>query len=147
MKTNTVEQGIRLGELGVKISGCKNAYMKNEDGTVFATLKVVHPSNEDHHIIALTLDELHAVFEYLYDNEKKGMHGVSFPSATTNQCKNKKWEIYLFHSGSRYYLDRNYYHTFPRTTNHAADWTNILIWLIENKHVMVEQVNNALEGK
>jgi hypothetical protein len=80
---------------------------------------------------ALTLDDLHKVFEWMQDSRilelKQGYNEVS-------DCKS--WDLWVF---SKENID------FPRTKNHAQDWTAILIWLLENGHVTAEQVNDILK--
>jgi hypothetical protein len=71
----------------------------------------------------LVLDDLHKIFEHigLWPNLDDGVWSVLIDS------EDKTFEFFS-------------------TGNHAEDWTNILIWLLEEKHIDADPVNEALNA-
>jgi hypothetical protein len=117
MNTNTVDQAEILKLLGVKYKS-----------TIHYTFDPLMPN--------LTLDDLHRVLE--------AFGAKTWPEPNyfnTNDGKGKPcWII-------RFNLPLVGYEDFPRTKNHAEDWTDILIWLLGEGHITAEQINTALEVK
>jgi len=145
MNTNTVEQSIRLKELGIEQDEFYSFVWIDYDGrkqvaewlqTVVGydftqhELRLINSDEiinyNDDLFLALTLDELHRVFDV-----------VKF-WCEPNDYKEKKWQL------CNRAENNNNWGAFNKTANHAKDWTSILIWLLENNHVSVEQVNGIL---
>jgi len=127
MNTNTVEQAGRLKELGIS-SNISLAETRGVKGGNIPIL-IIPGLNSKYHEEkgpALTLDDLHKVFELLDDN-----YGKLWPTPTVPAPFIRSWNVRM--------------QLFNRTSNHAEDWTAILIWLLENNHVTAQAVNEALE--
>jgi hypothetical protein len=128
MNTNTIEQAERLKELGVEHR------IVFEPVLVGNGFKIIdwHRDPNDHQNWkidkiagpALTLDELHQIFLYVVREWPEP--GIEFGGGET-------WD-----------LNSPELVAFDRTKNHAEDWTTILIWLLEEKHVTAEQTNGTL---
>jgi len=122
MNTNTIKQAERLKELGIR------ADYINLDA--FQLIKSGWWSDNLGAGPFLTRDEWHMVFEWLADQKNIN---IEFGSKGS-------WFLVALDDG-----DYDWGKDFPRTNNHAEDWTEILIWLLENKHVTPGQVNEALQ--
>jgi hypothetical protein len=149
MNTNTVEQAIRLKGLMVEqyefyslvwidYNGRKQvaewqqtvncAGLEQHDLRLINSDETINYSGDL--LLALTLDELHRVFEGLYDLDDE----LELPALDS-----------MHNEIEKFWFLNPFGRVFPRTKNHAEDWTKILIWLLENGHVTAEQINKILK--
>jgi hypothetical protein len=122
VNANTIEQARELKELGVREDYCSEGCCSGYEWWI--KTPGLGP--------ALTLDDLHKVF--LLDSI---VGAFQWPAPIFKFEDKSDWWWVKYYNG-------NILHKFPRTKNHAEDWTSILIYLLKENHITAEQVNKAL---